>query len=67
MKHNNLLVKKRIEKGLFARRIAKELGYSRSTLYRKERGQTLKLKDVEKFAKYYKISKEEILKDYEVV
>lgn len=63
---SNYLREKRREKGIIARKIAKDLGISRETLYRKESGQTLKKKDIELFAKYYKISKKEIIKNYEV-
>lgn len=63
---SNFLREKRKEKGIIAKRVAEDLRISRRTLYRKESGQTLKKKDIELFSKYYKISKREIIKNYEV-
>ena len=63
---SNFLRAVRKEKGIIARKVAQDLGFSRKTLYRKESGQTLKKKDIELFSKYYKISKREIIKNYEV-
>lgn len=63
---SNFLREKRREKGIIAKKVAEDLNISRRTLYRKESGQTLKKKDIELFSKYYKISKKEISKNYEV-
>ena len=63
----NLLQQKRYESGYFARKVAKDLGFSRATLYRKESGKTpLKSREVVKFAGYYGIEEEEIKKNYKV-
>lgn len=67
MAHKNLLQEKRYESGYFARKVAKDLGFSRATLYRKESGITpLRSSEVVKFAKYYGIEELEIKKHYKV-
>lgn len=67
MNFKNLLQQKRYESGLFARKVAKDLGISRATLYRKESGITpLKQIEVKKFSDYYGIGEEEIKKRYKV-
>ena len=63
---SNFLRDKRRKEGILAKKVAADLNISRRTLIRKENGQTLREKDVEIFAKYYGISKEEIFKNYEV-
>ena len=63
---SNFLKEKRIQEGILAKKVAEDLNISKRTLIRKENGQTLREKDVEKFANYYGISKEEIFKNYEV-
>lgn len=67
MEDKKLLQKKRAEHGYLARKVAKDMGFSRATLYRKEAGKTpLKANQVVKFAKYYGIKEEEIKKHYKV-
>lgn len=57
----------RYQSGYFARKVAKDMGYSRATLYRKEAGKTpLRNNEVVKFAKYYGVDPEEIKKHYKV-
>lgn len=63
---SNFLKEKRIQEGILAKKVAADLNISKRTLIRKENGQTLREKDIEIFANYYGISKEEIFKNYEV-
>lgn len=63
---SNFLREKRKQKGIIAKKVAEELKISRRTLFRKESGQTLRKKDIELFSKYYNISEDEILRNYEV-
>lgn len=58
----------RVKNGYFTRKVARDLSYSRSTLYRKELGKTaLKKVEVVKFAEYYNVDAAEIEKHYKVV
>ncbi len=67
MKENRLLQNKRKEKGYLARKVAKDFGFSRATLYRKESGQSPLTEDeARKFADYYDIEESEIKKNYKV-
>lgn len=68
MVERKLLQEKRYENGYVMRKVAKDLGFSRATLYRKESGITpLKSIEVGKFANYYGISEADIKKYYKVV
>lgn len=67
MEDKKLLQEKRAEHGYLARKVAKDMGFSRATLYRKEAGKTpLRAIQVVKFAEYYGIKEEEIKKYYKV-